>query len=111
MPRKLSLLLGLLPLSGLLAARAADAQAVMVPSTSLETTGPAPAFTPAPMPNRTLAGPQVAEGPATTSFSPTVFNGMRQKGGAGYPPQSSSLDEQNQRAAPIPGVNLKVPLQ
>lgn len=74
---------------------------------------PAPStrYQPAPLPNRSLAAPQFARGPAGPSLAPTLFTSQRQFRGDGFSPGSTAQGEQERNMRPSPGFLLHMPLE
>jgi hypothetical protein len=70
-----------------------------------------PAFQAAPVPDLDLSAPAQAERNSGPEFSPNLFNQRAYNGGQGYTPGSSIERQQQQRQLPVPGFNLKMPLQ
>ncbi len=64
----------------------------------------------APVPNTALSAPELAPTPGTR-ISPRFFNEKAFNGGQGYVPGSTIEGQHAQRQAPVPGLNLNMPLQ
>jgi hypothetical protein len=63
------------------------------------------------VPDLDLSAPAQAERNSGPEFSPNLFNQRAYNGGQGYTPGSSIERQQQQRQLPVPGFNLKMPLQ
>jgi len=70
-----------------------------------------PAFQAAPVPDLDLSAPAQAQRNSGPQLSPDLFNGPVYNGGQGYTPGSTIERQQQQRQLPVPGFNLKMPLQ
>ena len=70
-----------------------------------------PAFQAAPVPDLDLSAPAQAQRNSGPELSPDLFNQRPYNGGQGYTPGSTIERQQQQRQAPVPGFNLKMPLQ
>jgi hypothetical protein len=70
-----------------------------------------PAFQAAPVPDIDLSAPAQAERNSGPQLSPDLFNQRAYNGGQGYTPGSTIENQQRQRQLPVPGFNLKMPLQ
>lgn len=68
-------------------------------------------FAPAPLPNRDAATPAGPTGSSSASLSPSVFTRGDQYHGEGLSASSSVQSDQERRAKPGAGFNLKMPLQ
>ncbi len=72
---------------------------------------PPSGFAPAPLPNRDAATPTGPAGSSNASLSPSVFTRSDQYHGEGLAASSSVQSDQERRAKPGAGFNLKMPLQ
>jgi len=70
-----------------------------------------PAFQAAPVPDLDLSAPAQAERNSGPELSPDLFNQRAYNSGQGYIPGSTIERQQQQRQLPVPGFNLKMPLQ
>ena len=70
-----------------------------------------PAFQAAPMPDLDLSAPEQAQRNSGPQLSPDFFDRRAYNGGQGYTPGSTIERQQQQRQLPVPGFNLKMPLQ
>ncbi len=70
-----------------------------------------PRFTPAPVPDQDAAAPSGPQAGRDAEIAPSFFTRRDQYRGAGYSTGSSSQIQQDRRAQPGAGVNLRVPLQ
>lgn len=70
-----------------------------------------PAFQAAPVPDLDLSAPAQAERNRGPELSPDLFNQRAYNSGQGYIPGSTIERQQQQRQLPVPGFNLKMPLQ
>lgn len=70
-----------------------------------------PEFLPAPTPNRDAAGPLAPRASGAPELSPSIITRGRQYRGEGYSAGSTAQDEQERRAKPGAGFNLRMPLQ
>jgi hypothetical protein len=66
-------------------------------------------FTPAPTPNTDVSAPRKSK-QSKAELAPDLFRPRNRYDGDGYLPGSTVDNEQRQRAKPIPGMNLSVPL-
>ena len=70
-----------------------------------------PNFEAAPMPDLDLSAPEQAQRNSGPQLSPDLFKQHGYNGGQGYTPGSTIENQQRQRQSPVPGFNLKMPLQ
>lgn len=81
------------------------------PSPAQRATPTPPGFTPAPVPDQDVALPGGPRAGSEAEFTPRLFIRRDQYRGEGYSAGSSSQVQQDRRAQPGAGVNLRVPLQ
>ena len=67
-------------------------------------------FSPAPLPNRDTDAPPPPRATRDPSLSPSLFSRGQQYRGEGYAPGSTAQSEQEKRARPGAGFNLRLPL-
>jgi hypothetical protein len=70
-----------------------------------------PPFQAAPVPDLDLSAPAQAQRNSGPQLSPDLFNERAYNSGQGYTPGSTIERQQQQRQLPVPGFNLKMPLQ
>ena len=88
-----------------------EAPSLIVPTAPVVSRAPKPDYDVAPTPNRDVSAPN---GPASSNnayLSPSLFSRTQQNRGEGFLSGSSAQAEQDRRAGPGAGFNLKVPLQ
>jgi len=102
---------------GIAAAPSRSVDPMTVPSFSIEPsplqrgTPEPPRFRPAPVPDQDAAAPSGPRAGNDAQIGPGFFTRRNQYRGEGYSAGSSSQIQQDRRAQPGAGVNLRVPLQ
>lgn len=88
-----------------------DSPSLNAPTTSVIARAPSASYDLAPTPNRDVAAPSAPSNGNNAYLAPSLFARGQQNRGEGFLSGSSAQAEQDRRALPGAGFNLRMPLQ